>query len=332
MAVVSQSSWVGRTAFVTGAGGFVGSWLAKQLVERGARVVCLLLDREESSKLELHGIDNQVEIVRGSVVDHDLVEHVLRESGADSCFHLAAQAIVGSANRSPLPTFETNVRGTWNVLDACRCSGQVERIIVASSDKAYGDQVVLPYTEDLPLSGIYPYDASKACADIVARSFARTYELPIAVTRMANIYGGGDFNASRIVPGTIRSILADEDPLIRSDGTPVRDYLYVEDAVDAYLSLASRLPTAGSGEAFNFGTNSPIGVLDLVNLIIEAIGNDRVKPNVLLTTKIHGEIDRQYLDSTKARSVIGWEAQTPLREGIERTIAWYREHPVHEWV
>lgn len=308
-----------RRALVTGAGGFVGAWLARALLDRGVEVRCLVL--AESPNLSLLGLDGHAEIVRGDLVDSAAVERAA--AGVDACFHLAAQAIVGLANESPVPTFEANVRGTWTLLEACRRAG-VERVIVASSDKAYGDQEVLPYTEELPLNGLFPYDASKACADIVARSYARTYGLPVAISRMANIYGGGDHNVSRIVPGTVRSILLGEEPLVRSDGTPVRDYLYVEDAVDVYLTLAESLP-ATIGEAFNFGLGKPVSALELVRLILDCAGSD-LGPRILGTTKLHGEIDRQYLDCAKAERVLGWRPQTPLREGLERTIAWYREH------
>jgi CDP-glucose 4,6-dehydratase len=223
-----------------------------------------------------------------------------------------------------VPTFEANVRGTWNLLEACR-SARVERIVVASSDKAYGDQEALPYTEEQPLDAVFPYDASKACADIVARSYARTYGLPVAVSRMANVYGGGDHNLSRIVPGTIRSVLLGEDPVIRSDGTPLRDYLYVEDAVEAYVTLADSLPST-AGEAFNFGAGFPISALDLVRLILRLSDASGLEPRILSPTKLHGEIDRQYLDSAKAERMLGWRARTGLEEGLARTIAWYREH------
>lgn len=324
---MSGELWRGRKVFVTGAGGFVGSWLAKELTDRGSEVVCLLLRDARHSNLEVLGIRDRVTAVPGDLTDLDCVERLVAEQEVDTCFHLAAQAIVGVASESPLPTFDANIRGTWNLLEACRTSRTVERVVVASSDKAYGDQDVLPYTEDLPLHGIYPYDASKACADIVARSYARTYGLPIAVTRMANIYGGGDFNFSRIVPGTIRSVLLGEDPIVRSDGTPVRDYLFVRDAVAAYLALAERIPGERvTGQAFNFGTNAPISVLKLVELIVETAGGPVVTPRVLSEAKLHGEIDRQFLDSSKARETLGWEATTSLRDGLAESISWYREH------
>lgn len=326
---MSMDFWQGRRVFVTGGGGFVGSWLAKALVERGASVTCLLLDRDRHSNLEVQGIGDQVETVSGDLVDFECVRRAIAESKADSVFHLAAQAIVGVANASPLPTFAANIQGTWNLLEAARVAGHVGQIVVASSDKAYGDQPVLPYTEDLTLAAVYPYDASKACADILARSYGRTYELPVAVTRMANIYGGADRNASRIVPGAIVSALRGENPIVRSDGTPLRDYMYVEDAVSAYLALGERLPDPElHGQAFNFGTKSPVSVLDLVNLIIERVGTP-VEPDVRSTTKLHGEIDEQFLDSAKARRLLGWSAQVTLADGIDRTIAWYRDHASH---
>ena len=321
-----SGAWEGRRVLVTGAGGFVGSWLAAALADRGARVVCLQL-RERHSNIEVLGLKDRVEVVYGDLVDIELMRCLVRDREIDSCFHLAAQALVGLANASPLSTFESNVRGTWNLLEACREAGTVERIVVASSDKAYGDQDTLPYTEDMPLIGRWPYDASKACADIVSRSYAHAYGMPVAVTRMANIYGGGDFNFSRVVPGTIRSALLGENPIVRSDGTPVRDYLHVDDAVAAYLTLAEHVSEDGvRGRAFNFGTNEPVSVLDLVERILREFGNPELLPDVLLNEKIHGEIDRQYLDSATARDVLGWESKVSLGKGLARSIAWYREH------
>jgi CDP-glucose 4,6-dehydratase len=306
-----------RRALVTGAGGFVGAWLARALLEAGVEVRCLVLD--QSPNLALFGLAERAEVVRGDLAEPAVARGAV--GGVDACFHLAAQAIVGLANESPVPSFEAIVRGTWNLLEACREAG-VERIVVASSDMAYGDQEVLPYTEELPLRAAYPYDASKACADIVARSYARTYGLPVTVSRMANIYGGGDHNFSRIVPGTVRSILLGEEPVIRSDGTPLRDYLYVEDAVGAYLTLAESLPET-AGEAFNFGAGVPISALDLVRLILERAGSG-LEPRIVGQAKLHGEIDRQYLDSSKAARVLGWRPRTALPDGLDLTLAWYR--------
>ena len=321
-----SGEWNGRAVLVTGAGGFVGSWLTRALVERGARVAALLLPDERTTKLEQHGVLQDVQIVRADLVDLDAVSAAVSAHGGDGVFHLAAQAIVGIANAAPLGTLRSNIEGTWNVLEACR-TGQAARVVVASSDKAYGDQDVLPYTEEMPLAAVYPYDASKACADILARSYARTFGLPLAVTRMANIYGGADANDSRIVPGTIKALLAGERPQVRSDGTPVRDYMHVDDAVAAFLALAAALPGEGvSGEAFNFGTNAPVSVLELVDRIRAACGRSDLEPEILSPAKLHGEIDRQYLDSAKARRILGWAAGTSLDEGLAKTVAWYAAH------
>ena len=321
--------WRGRRVLVTGAGGFVGSWLAHRLVEQGAHVVCLLYERHRRrpSNLALLGDTERVTVVWGDLADAAGVEAAVRGEAVDTCFHLAAQPLVGIANDSPVSTFEANILGTWTLLEACRNTPSVERVIVASSDKAYGDQDQLPYTEDMPLNGLYPYDASKACTDLLARSYAKTFGMALAVTRMANIFGGGDFNLSRIVPGTIRAALVGESPIVRSDGTPVRDYLYVEDAVDAYLTLAERLGDDGvAGEAFNFGTNAPVSVLELVARILAAAGRPDLEPQILSATKIHGEIDRQFLDSGKADRVLDWRATTSLDEGLRRSVVWYRAH------
>lgn len=322
-----MSFWSGHRVLVTGAGGFVGSWLAARLVDDGASVSCLLYERHRSrpSNLQMLGAADRVRTVWGDLADSASVREAV--DGVDTVFHLGAQPLVGVANDSPLGTFETNVLGTWTLLEACRLSHAFERMVVASSDKAYGDQERLPYTEEMPLNGLYPYDASKACTDILARSYAKTFGLAVAVTRMANIYGGGDFNPSRIVPGTIASALRDESPIVRSDGTPVRDYMYVEDAVDAYLTLGRRATDEGvAGEAFNFGTNEPVSVLDLVERILTAAGKQRLEPTILSPTKIHGEIDRQFLDSSKAERVLGWRAATGLDQGLARAVDWYAEH------
>lgn len=327
VADVAVSAWSGRRVLVTGAGGFVGSWLASRLVEEGAEVACLLYERHRRrpSNLRLTGALDAVRPVWGDLADPRSVDRAV--AGADTVFHLGAQPIVGVANESPVGTFEANVLGTWTLLESCRRSDAVERVVVASSDKAYGDQERLPYTEDMPLNGLYPYDASKACTDILARSYARTYGMAVAVTRMANIYGGGDFNLSRIIPGTIVSALRGERPIVRSDGTPVRDYMHVDDAVAAFLLLGRRAHEAGvAGEAFNFGTNTPVSVLELVERILAATGRAELEPTILSPTKIHGEIDRQFLDSAKAGRVLGWEAATDLDEGLARSVEWYARH------
>ncbi|HVD01817.1 MAG TPA: NAD-dependent epimerase/dehydratase family protein [Candidatus Dormibacteraeota bacterium] len=318
-----DESWKGRVVLVTGAGGFVGSGLAAELLERGASVVGIVRDSPGLRLLEALGLHRRLDIISGSITDPGLVHRVINEYEVDTVFHLAAQAIVQAANRSPVPTFEANIMGTWTVLEAARLSPLVQRVVVASSDKAYGDQPVLPYREDTPLGGLYPYDASKACTDILARSYATTYPLPVAVVRCANIYGPGDLNWSRLIPGTIRSGLQGQDPIIRSDGRPERDYLFLDDAVAGYLSVAEHLPEL-SGQAVNLGTGRSVAVLELVELILRKVGDEGLKPRVL--GEASGEIDRQCLGFDKARKVLGWEPATPLAEGIARTVPWYREH------
>lgn len=314
--------WSGRNVLVTGAGGFVGSWVAAALVDAGADVVAILRDSVGEKLLTEHGIRSKVTVVSGSISDYSLVERALNEYEVDACFHLAAQAIVGAANRSPLSTFESNIRGTWSVLEACRVTRTVQRVVVASSDKAYGDQPILPYREDTPLSGRYPYDASKVCTDVLARSYAATYELPVALTRCANIYGGADLNWSRLVPGTIRSVVNREEPIIRSDGTPERDYLYIDDAVDAYLTLARRAADPDvRGQAYNFGSGKPVSALSLVENILDVAGAQGLRPRIL--GEARGEIDRQSLDSSLAHATFGWEPRIALRDGLARSVDWY---------
>jgi CDP-glucose 4,6-dehydratase len=241
-------------------------------------------------------------------------------------FHLAAQTIVGTANRSPLSTWEANVRGTWCLLEACRTLGSVSRVVVASSDKAYGSHEELPYREDFPLQPKHPYDVSKACADLIARSYASTYGMRVAVTRLANVYGPGDLNWSRIVPDTARALAHGERPVIRSDGTPERDYLYVEDAVDAYLAVADSLDKpAMSGRAWNVGWGRPVRVLDLVRTLTSVSGVP-VEPDIRGEGVPPGEIERQYLDSTAIREELGWEPAWELEDGLRAAWQWYREH------
>jgi CDP-glucose 4,6-dehydratase len=319
-----MKDWNDCNVFVTGANGFVGSWLTKALVEKGAKVIILIRDEIPGSLLSLMGVYNKLGgIVKGTITDYKIVERVFNEYEIDTCFHLAAQAIVNAANRSPLSTFESNIRGTWNILEAARNAQTLERLIVASSDKAYGEHDDLPYREDFCLHALHPYDASKACADILTRAYFHTYGLPVVVTRFANIYGGGDLNFSRIIPSTIRSVLAGKDPVIKSDGTPVRDYVYIEDVVDAYLSLAEKVEEV-KGEAFNFGTNLPISVLNLVNNIIKISGKTHLNPIIKGSGKTKGEIDRQYLSCEKALKMLGWKPKYDLNKGLRETIDWYR--------
>lgn len=318
--------WRDKNVFVTGATGFVGSNLTAALVKRGARVTCLQRDETEPNSLDLLGLRRAVTIVRGQLEDLGLLERILNEYEIDTVFHLAAQAIVGAANRSPLSTFESNIRGTYMLLEACRVHNGIERVVVASSDKAYGTNPRLPYTEDLPLQGVFPYDVSKSCTDLLARSFSVTYNMPVVITRSANIFGPADINLSRIIPGTIVSVLRNESPVIRSDGTPVREFVHTDDVCSAYLMLAERIQDF-QGEAFNIGTDAPINILDLTNMIIALAGKERVvRPTVLLDRKIEREIDAQYLSGEKLRRRTGWSPALSLEEGLRQTIGWYNDH------
>jgi CDP-glucose 4,6-dehydratase len=316
--------WRGRPVFVTGATGLLGSWLVEALAERGASVTCLVRDWVSRSRLLQSGALSSINIVRGELEDHDLLTRVLNEYEIDTVFHLGAQTIVGTASRSALSTFESNVRGTWNLLEACKtCSKLVKRVLVASSDKAYGAHEHLPYTEDMPLQGRFPYDVSKSCADLIALSYFHTYRLPVAITRCGNLFGGGDLNFNRLIPGTIRSVLHDEAPIIRSDGTFIRDYFYVRDAVEAYLQLAERLPEF-AGQAFNFGNETPLSVLEVVQQILAAMDAGSLRP-VILNEASH-EIPRQYLDCSKARQLLEWSPRFGMEQGLRETIEWYAAH------
>jgi CDP-glucose 4,6-dehydratase len=317
----------GRTALVTGADGFIGAWLAERLLDEGARVVVLRRDVDPEARFRTDGIEDRCVVVLADVTDYESLVRVLNEQGVSLVFHLAAQTIVATANRSPLSTFETNVRGSYTLLEACRATGPVgdpvERIVVASSDKAYGAHDELPYREDHPLRPSYPYDVSKACTDLIARSYAATYDLPVAVTRLANVYGGGDLNWSRIVPDCARALARGEAPVIRSDGTPERDYLYVEDAVEAYLAVADSLDRPElRGRAWNAGRGEPLTVREIVERLIEVSGRD-VEPEVRGEGTPPGEIDRQYLDSGAIRRELGWEPRRSLEEGLRAAWRWY---------
>jgi CDP-glucose 4,6-dehydratase len=310
---------------VTGAQGFVGSWLAESLLEAGARVVVPRRDVEPESRFRTDGIEDRCAIALADMLDHESLLRILNEHEVTAVFHLAAQTIVGTANRSPLSTFEANVRGSYNLLEACRVLGTLDAVVVASSDKAYGRHEELPYREDSPLQPTYPYDVSKACTDLIARSYAATYGLPVAVTRLANVYGGGDVNWSRIVPDTARALVRGERPVIRSDGSPERDYLYVEDAVGAYLAIADSLGRKElRGRAWNAGWGRPHSVFEVVNGLIEASGRD-VEPDIRGEGVPAGEIDRQYLDSTAMDEELGWRPSVDLEEGLRRSWAWYSE-------
>ena len=321
----SVEFWVNRRVLVTGCTGFLGAWLTRDLVDRGAQVVGLVRDGVATSPFYTDGLAERVTTVRGAVEDYALLERVVNEYEVDTVFHLAAQAIVTIANRNPLTTFETNVRGTWNLLEACRRTPGVKRVVVASSDKAYGVHETLPYDEDRPLQGTHPYDVSKSCADLIAITYHRTYRLPVCVTRCGNLFGAGDVNWSRIVPGTIRSALSGERPIIRSDGSPVRDYIHVADAVAAYLRLAERMDDqAVQGLAFNFGTGEPLSVLVLTQLILQAAGRADLEPIILNEAK--AEILQQDLSWERARSVLQWRPSRTVADRLSETVAWYRRH------
>jgi CDP-glucose 4,6-dehydratase len=311
---------------MTGAQGFIGSWVTEGLLDRGAEVVALVRDEPARSRLALDGMDARCTLVRSNLqVMPDLLR-VVNEYTVEAVFHLAAQTIVGTAKRSPLSTFDTNVRGTYNLLEACRLSGSVNRVVVASSDKAYGSHEQLPYSESAPLIPTYPYDVSKACADLIGRSYYSTYGLPVAVTRLANVYGGGDFNFSRIVPDTVRALLEDKQPLIRSDATPQRDFLYAEDAATAYLTIAEGLDRDDvKGMAFNAGAGQPFSVMEIVRKLIAISGKD-VEPDIRGTGAPAGEIASQYLDSTLLNRTLGWAPAWSLDDGLEATYEWYERH------
>jgi len=323
----NNNFWQQRNVLVTGGNGFIGGALSRELVGQSANVTLIVRDWPKLGALEFLGLEGKVNIVKGSVADLEFILRILAEYDIDAVFHLAAQAIVKIANASPLSTFESNIKGTWTILEACRQFPQVKRIVVASSDKAYGDQKQLPYTEDTPLLGLSPYDASKACADILARSFYHTYKLPLAVTRCANTYGEGDLNISRVIPAVIISGLKGESPVINNNGISIRDFLYIKDAVSAYLLLAQALDRKEiQGQPYNFGLNKPVTMLDLANLILLLVGRSDIKPKVISECKTSAEIDQQSVSFEKAKTELGWEPKWSLEQGLKETINWYKEH------
>ena len=321
---MSTSHWRDRRTLVTGGTGLLGGWLVRALVDAGADVVCLVRDWVPQSDLLAPELLNRVRLVRGDVREQALLERALGEYEIDTVFHLAAQTIVGVANRNPVSTFESNIQGTWALLEACRRSPLVKAIVVASSDKAYGDQEVLPYDESTPLQGEHPYDVSKSCADLISAMYAKSYELPVVITRCGNFYGGGDLNWNRLVPGTIRSVLRGERPVIRSDGTLIRDYFYVEDGVGAYMLLAEALHARPelAGEAFNFSNELQLTVKDVTRKILAHMSS-QLTPDV--RNDATNEIQHQYLSAAKARTLLGWSPSFTFDEGLDRTIRWYRE-------
>ncbi len=321
---ISTDFWRNKNVFVTGCTGLLGSWLTKAVVERGANVVGLVRDNVPRANFSRLGLDKYICTVRGEVENYFLLERTINEYEIDTVFHLAAQTIVTIANRNPIATFESNIKGTWNLLEACRRNPTVKRIVIASSDKAYGEHELLPYKEETALKGSHPYDVSKSGADLIALTYYHTYKLPICVTRCGNFYGGGDLNFNRIVPGTIRSVLFNERPIIRSDGTLIRDYIYILDAVEAYLLLAEKMDELPiQGEAFNFSNEIQLTVLELTRKILEFMGREDLEPVVLDETT--GEIKHQYLSAKKAKETLGWRARYSLDEGLKETINWYKE-------
>ncbi len=321
---LQQSEWLDRPTLITGATGLLGSWLTEALEALGASVVCLVRDSVPRSRFSAEGLSDRVTIVRGDVGDQALMERILAEYEIEVVFHLAAQTIVTIANRSPISTFESNIAGTWRLLEAVRSSETVEAVVVASSDKAYGDQDVLPYREDTPLQGSHPYDVSKSCADLIAQSYAHTWGVPVVVTRCGNFFGGGDLNFNRIIPGTIRDVLRGRQPVIRSDGSYVRDYIYVEDGASAYLRTAEAILAgkALSSRAYNFSLGEPLSVSDLVAQILAIMGTT-LEP--IVQDGVTNEIQAQYLDADLARRELGWSPQVGLEEGLRRTVAWYSD-------
>jgi CDP-glucose 4,6-dehydratase len=322
--LVNRAFWLDRPTFITGGTGLVGNWLVRRLLEVGADVICLVRDWVPQSELVRDRLIEKVKIVRGDVRDREVLERALGEYEIDTVIHLAAQTIVTIANRNPISTFETNIAGTWNLLEACRRSPKVKQIVMASSDKAYGDQEVLPYNEDTPLQGQHPYDVSKSAADLIAHTYAKSYDLPVAITRCGNFYGGGDLNWNRIIPGTIRSVLRGQSPLIRSDGEYIRDYFYVEDGAAAYMLLAEQLAERPElkGQAFNFSNEIQVKVSQIVQKILELM-DSTLEPDI--RNEVSNEIRHQYLSAEKARRDLNWHPLFTLESGLTKTIDWYRK-------
>lgn len=325
MAVGADGFWVHRRVLVTGATGLLGGWLVRALVSGGADVVTLVRDRVAASPLADAALRGRVTEVAGSVEDSDLVARVINEYEIDAVFHLAAQTIVGTALRDPISTLTSNIQGTWCVLEGCRRAGTVSRVVVASTDKVYGEQTSLPSTEEAPLRGRHPYDVSKLCADLLAQSYAATYDLPVVITRCGNLFGGGDFNWNRIVPGTIRAALRGMSPLVRTDGTLVRDYFFVLDAVDAYMRLAEQAHRPElKGRVYNFSEDRPMSVSEICRRTLEAVGRPELE--IVIEGRPSQEIQKQWLDSTRARTELQWRPVYGLEEGLARTVRWYVEH------
>ena len=322
---LNRAFWLDRPTFVTGGTGLVGSWLVKRLIAGGADVICLVRDWVPHSEIVRSGNLERVKVVRGDILDREVLERALGEYEIDTVIHLAAQTIVTIANRNPISTFETNIAGTWNLLEACRRSPRVKQIVAASSDKAYGDQEILPYNENTPLQGQHPYDVSKSAADLITYTYAKTFDLPVVITRCGNFYGGGDMNWNRIIPGTIRSIRRGQRPIIRSDGEYIRDYFYVEDGAAAYMLLAEQLASRPElqGQAFNFSNEIQVSVRQIADRILKEMKSEL---SLDIRNEVSNEIRHQYLSAEKARRELGWKPMFSLDEGLRRTIAWYKEY------
>lgn len=321
--VNTKRFWKNRSVLLTGGDGIVGSWLIKALLSAGAKVVALIYDHNTNSELYLSGDVHRIKVVDGRLEDISVIRLALTKYKIESVFHLGAQAIVGTAWQRPLDTFESNIRGTYNLLEACRLTKSVRRIVVASSDKAYGEHTQLPYTEEMSLQGRFPYEVSKSCTDLLAQSYYYSYGLPVAIVRCGNIYGGGDLHFSRIVSGTILSFLNGQAPIIRSDGKFVRDYIYVKDVCHAYMLVAQGLADKKLwGESFNCSNEEPMTVLALVKAISQMMGCSAIKPKIL--NQVHGEIRKQFLSSAKIQRLLKWRAQYSLTQGLSETVDWYR--------
>ncbi|MFH1644779.1 MAG: GDP-mannose 4,6-dehydratase [bacterium] len=315
--------WNDKNVFVTGPTGLLGPCLIKELLNQKANVYVLVRDNIANSLFFSDGLDKKVNVINGDLLDFDLLQRILNEFDIDSVFHLGAQAIVGIANRSPISTFKSNIEGSWNLLEACRLSQWVKRIVVASSDKAYGAQKVLPYKEDAPMMGRHPYDVSKSCTDLIAQSYFHTYSLPVCVTRCGNFFGGGDLHFNRVIPGTIKSVLNNQRPIIRSNGLFVRDYIYVRDVVDAYLTLAEKMENENIvGQCFNFSTDQPFNVIEIVEEVLMVMNAKHLKP--IIQNQASNEIPEQHLCSQKARDLLNWKPKYGVTKGLQETIEWYK--------
>lgn len=318
-------NWRNKSVFVTGCTGLLGSWLTKSLVERGANVTGLIRDWVPGSNLIWSGFEKRINIVRGEIEDYLLLERIINEYEIEIVFHLAAQTIVSIANRNPISTFDSNIKGTWNLLEGCRRNPTVKKIIIASSDKAYGEQTKLPYDENTPLQGNHPYDVSKSCTDLIAYTYFHTYNLPVCITRCGNFFGGGDLNFNRIIPGTIRSVIFNERPIIRGDGSYIRDYIYILDAVEAYILLAEKMNELNIlGESFNFSNEIQITVLEITKKILQLIDRKDLEPVIL--NQVTGEIKHQYLSAKKAKNILNWKPLYTLEKGLKETIEWYKKY------